>query len=217
MKIAVLGGDGFVGWPTVLHLSDLRHEVHIIDNLSRRWIDTELGVQSLTPMGSIQERCRIWKEVTGKTLNFHLLDLAKEYERLKSWLVENKLDGKDTAKKMEVMRGFGIPYTDEDIAGAAKAEAIEQEADRRTRRSEARIATLRQEMVEERRAAAVATETADRELQELRLQCREACAERDSEKITSTRLRRRARSSCRSAGGSGCRPCDSRWPPPRSR
>jgi UDP-sulfoquinovose synthase len=76
----------------VLHLSDLGHEVHIIDNLSRRWIDTELGVQSLTPMDSIQERCRIWKEVTGKTLRFHLLDLAKEYERLKSWLVENKPD-----------------------------------------------------------------------------------------------------------------------------
>jgi cytochrome c oxidase cbb3-type subunit 2 len=37
------------------------------------------------------------------------------------WLVENKLDGKDTVKKMEVMRGFGIPYTDEDIAGAQDA------------------------------------------------------------------------------------------------
>ena len=61
MRIAVLGGDGFVGWPTSLHLSNLGHEVHIVDNLSRRWIDTELGVQSLTPMDSIQERCRIWK------------------------------------------------------------------------------------------------------------------------------------------------------------
>jgi nucleoside-diphosphate-sugar epimerase len=43
VKIAVLGGDGFVGWPTSLHLSDKGHDVHIIDNLSRRWIDTELG------------------------------------------------------------------------------------------------------------------------------------------------------------------------------
>ncbi|MDZ7824878.1 MAG: NAD-dependent epimerase/dehydratase family protein [Gammaproteobacteria bacterium] len=51
MRIAVLGGDGFVGWPTVLHLSNLGHEVTIVDNLSRRWIDTELGVQSLTPDG----------------------------------------------------------------------------------------------------------------------------------------------------------------------
>src|SRR5690606_33636464 len=62
MKVAILGGDGFVGWPTSLHLSDQGHDVHIIDNLSRRWIDTELGVQSLTPMDSIQERTRIWHQ-----------------------------------------------------------------------------------------------------------------------------------------------------------
>ncbi|SFP42673.1 NAD-dependent epimerase/dehydratase family protein [Tranquillimonas alkanivorans] len=92
MKIAILGGDGFVGWPTTLHLSDLGHEVHIVDNLSRRWIDTELGVQSLTPMDSIQERCRIWREVTGRQIHFHLIDLAKEYERLKGWLAEHRPD-----------------------------------------------------------------------------------------------------------------------------
>ena len=92
MKIAVLGGDGFVGWPTVLHLSNLGHEVHIIDNLSRRWIDTELGVQSLTPMDSIQERCRIWKQETGNVIRFHLLNLATEFERLKQWLAEYKPD-----------------------------------------------------------------------------------------------------------------------------
>ncbi|WP_341211333.1 NAD-dependent epimerase/dehydratase family protein [uncultured Limimaricola sp.] len=92
MKIAILGGDGFVGWPTCLHLSEQGHEIHIVDNLSRRWIDTELGVQSLTPMDSIQERCRIWHEVTGRRLRFHLIDLAKEYERLKTWLAEEKPD-----------------------------------------------------------------------------------------------------------------------------
>jgi UDP-sulfoquinovose synthase len=90
MKIAILGGDGFVGWPTTLHLSELGHEVHIVDNLSRRWIDTELGVQSLTPMDSIQERCRIWHDLTGRRLNFHLLDLAREFERLKAWLSEHQ-------------------------------------------------------------------------------------------------------------------------------
>jgi UDP-sulfoquinovose synthase len=92
MKIAILGGDGFVGWPTTLHMSDLGHEVHILDNLSRRWIDTELGVQSLTPMDSIQERCRIWREVTGRKIHFHLLDVAKEYERLKGWLAQERPD-----------------------------------------------------------------------------------------------------------------------------
>ncbi len=92
MKIAVLGGDGFVGWPTSLHLSDHGHEVHIIDNLSRRWIDTELGVQSLTPMDSIQERTRIWKQETGRQIHFHLIDIAEDYEVFKRWLDENRPD-----------------------------------------------------------------------------------------------------------------------------
>ncbi|HDR29644.1 NAD-dependent epimerase/dehydratase family protein [Rhodovulum sp.] len=92
MKIAVLGGDGFCGWPSSLHLSNLGHEVHIIDNLSRRWIDAELGVQSLTPMDSIQERCRVWKEVSGQAIRFHLIDLAREYYRLRDWLAEERPD-----------------------------------------------------------------------------------------------------------------------------
>ncbi len=92
MRIAILGGDGFVGWPTSLHLSDAGHEVHIIDNLSRRWIDTELGVQSLTPMDSIQERLRIWHAETGRRIHFHLIDVAKEYQVFKQWLDENRPD-----------------------------------------------------------------------------------------------------------------------------
>ena len=92
MKIAVMGGDGFIGWPTALHLSDAGHDVHIIDNLSRRWIDTELGVQSLTPMDSIQERTRIWHAETGRRIHFHLIDLAKDYEILKQWLADERPD-----------------------------------------------------------------------------------------------------------------------------
>ena len=55
-KIFVLGGDGFCGWPTALHLSELGHEVVIIDNLSRRRIDAELGVHSLTPIAMVDQR-----------------------------------------------------------------------------------------------------------------------------------------------------------------
>ena len=51
-KVIVLGGDGFCGWPTSLHLSDQGHDVVIVDNLSRRNIDTELGCSSLTPIQS---------------------------------------------------------------------------------------------------------------------------------------------------------------------
>ncbi|MCY4143034.1 MAG: NAD-dependent epimerase/dehydratase family protein [Gammaproteobacteria bacterium] len=86
MRIAVFGGDGFIGWPTCLHLSNAGHDIVIVDNLSRRRIDTELGVQSLTPMDSIQERLRIWKEVTGRTIRFELLDIATDYFRVKRWI-----------------------------------------------------------------------------------------------------------------------------------
>ncbi len=92
MKIAILGGDGFVGWPTSLHLSSLGHEIHIIDNLSRRWIDTELRVQSLTPMDSMQERTRVWHQETGRRIRFHLIDLARDYELWKAWLAEHRPD-----------------------------------------------------------------------------------------------------------------------------
>ena len=86
MRIAVLGGDGFIGWPTTLHLSAQGHDLAIVDNLSRRWIDTELGVQSLTPMDSIQERQRIWRQTSGRVLHFEHIDVATEYERFKAWL-----------------------------------------------------------------------------------------------------------------------------------
>ncbi len=49
-KVIILGGDGFCGWPTCLHLSDAGHDVVMVDNLSRRNIDTELGCSSLTPI-----------------------------------------------------------------------------------------------------------------------------------------------------------------------
>jgi len=88
LRIAILGGDGFIGWPTALHLSNLGHDITIVDNLSRRWIDTELGVQSLTPMDSIQERIRIWRELTSRELHFELINVATEYERLKSFFAE---------------------------------------------------------------------------------------------------------------------------------
>jgi hypothetical protein len=51
-KVLVLGGDGFCGWPTSLYLSDRGHDVVIVDNLSRRNIDIELGCDSLTPIQS---------------------------------------------------------------------------------------------------------------------------------------------------------------------
>ena len=55
-KVIVLGGDGFCGWPTSLYLSDQGHDVIIVDNLSRRKIDLDLGCDSLTPISSPEVR-----------------------------------------------------------------------------------------------------------------------------------------------------------------
>ena len=92
MKVLVLGGDGFCGWPTSLHLSDIGHDVIVIDNLSRRAIDVELGVDSLTPITSMQERVKVWKEISGKTIEFVNLDLAKEYDRFAALLKSERPD-----------------------------------------------------------------------------------------------------------------------------
>lgn len=80
-KVFVLGGDGFCGWPTALHLSDKGHEVVIIDNLSRRKIDVELGCTSLTPISSPEVRVETWNSLTGNALRYVYLDLAAGVQR----------------------------------------------------------------------------------------------------------------------------------------
>jgi len=90
MKVIVLGGDGFVGWPTALHLSEKGHEVIIVDNLSRRNIDNELECESLTPIQPMGIRLQAWKEVSGKTIRFVLLDVAMEYDKLLGLFVTEK-------------------------------------------------------------------------------------------------------------------------------
>ena len=92
MRILVLGGDGFCGWPTSLHLSDRGHDVTIVDNLSRRMIDLDLEVESLTPIRPIGERIKVWQQVSGNHLGFVNLDLATEYERLVALLRELRPD-----------------------------------------------------------------------------------------------------------------------------
>ena len=90
MKVLVLGGDGFCGWPTSLHLSDIGHDVIVVDNLSRRAIDLELEVDSLTPIRPMGERIRVWKELTGKDIGFVNLDLAEEYDRFAQLLIDEQ-------------------------------------------------------------------------------------------------------------------------------
>lgn len=86
MRILILGGDGFCGWPTALYLSDQGHDVEIVDNLSRRNIDNELEVGSLTPIAPMSVRLAAWKEVSGREIAWHRFDVAENYHRLLSLL-----------------------------------------------------------------------------------------------------------------------------------
>ncbi len=87
-KVIIIGGDGFCGWPTTLHLSNLGYDVEIIDNLSRRKIDTSLQIGSLTPIRSISERISTWQKKTRKKIEFHNINIATEYRRFENLLKE---------------------------------------------------------------------------------------------------------------------------------
>lgn len=83
-KIVILGGDGFCGWPTALHLSAKDHDITIVDNLSRRLIDVELGASSLTPIKPIERRLEAWRRITDRRINFEKIDAAKDFSGLRS-------------------------------------------------------------------------------------------------------------------------------------
>ena len=76
MKIMVLGGDGYLGWPTALHLSERGHDVAVADNFARRQYDYELGAESLVPIEPLQTRIAAWQEVSGKRIGLYIGDLC---------------------------------------------------------------------------------------------------------------------------------------------
>jgi UDP-sulfoquinovose synthase len=77
VRILVLGGDGYLGWPTSLHFSARGHDVATVDNLVRRRYDTELGTSSLVPISDFDRRAAMWEEVTGRTIATHVGDLTE--------------------------------------------------------------------------------------------------------------------------------------------
>ena len=83
MRVAVLGGDGYCGWATALYLSKKGHSVAIVDNFIRRQWDRELGVQTLTPIRTLSDRLRVWRELTGKPIELFVGDVT-DYDFLSS-------------------------------------------------------------------------------------------------------------------------------------
>lgn len=81
MKVLVIGGDGYCGWATALHLSNRGYQVGILDSLVRRLWDAQLGSDTLTPIASIQQRLQRWHDLTGKSIDLFVGDITN-YEFL---------------------------------------------------------------------------------------------------------------------------------------
>jgi len=76
VRTLILGGDGYLGWPTALHLSAAGHDVAVVDNFVRRQYDAELGVESLVPVEPMPVRLRAWQEASGRRVWSYVGDLT---------------------------------------------------------------------------------------------------------------------------------------------
>jgi UDP-sulfoquinovose synthase len=74
-RFLILGGDGYLGWPTALHLSARGHEVGIVDNFARRRWHLQQSTESLTPIVTLTDRVEAWREVSGRELSVWIGDL----------------------------------------------------------------------------------------------------------------------------------------------
>jgi UDP-sulfoquinovose synthase len=75
-RVLVVGGDGYCGWATALHLSNLGYEVGILDNLIRRHWDATHRVETLTPIATIERRIAAWHRLTGRAIELFVADVA---------------------------------------------------------------------------------------------------------------------------------------------
>jgi UDP-sulfoquinovose synthase len=91
-KVVVLGGDGFCGWPTSLYLSARGHDVTIVDNQSRRKIDVELEVDSLTPIRPLSERLAVWEELSGNEIARQDFTVGRHYHRMLTLIEDEQPD-----------------------------------------------------------------------------------------------------------------------------
>jgi UDP-sulfoquinovose synthase len=71
MRVLILGGDGYLGWPTAMRFSARGHDVAVVDNFSRRRWHAQQGTDSLLPIRTLEERIAAWKEVSGNEVAVH--------------------------------------------------------------------------------------------------------------------------------------------------
>jgi len=75
--ILILGGDGYLGWPTAMYFSQRGYQVTVIDNYLRRSICQDWDVVMLYPVPNLIERAKIWYELTGREIKVVIGDLSE--------------------------------------------------------------------------------------------------------------------------------------------
>lgn len=75
MKVLILGGDGYLGWPTSMHFANEGYDVYSIDNLSKRKIESEHGVEPLNIIKPFNERVKAWNFNQEKKIKHYISDL----------------------------------------------------------------------------------------------------------------------------------------------
>jgi UDP-sulfoquinovose synthase len=105
VNILVLGGDGYLGWPTALYLSRRGHRVGVVDNFARRGYDFEMGVDSLVPVASLQQRVRRWREISGLSIEVFVGDLTDDS------FVDSTLDAFEPESVVHFAEQRSAPYS----------------------------------------------------------------------------------------------------------
>jgi UDP-sulfoquinovose synthase len=75
-RVLILGGDGYLGWPTAMYLSARGHEVAVADSFAKREWEREIGVAPLMPIGTLDERLAAWREISGRQIEMFVGDLV---------------------------------------------------------------------------------------------------------------------------------------------
>jgi len=78
VKILVLGGDGYLGWPTAMYFSARNHEVAVFDNFCKRGWELELNAQPLIPIATLRDRVNVWRDITSRAMSYFVGDLRDD-------------------------------------------------------------------------------------------------------------------------------------------
>jgi UDP-sulfoquinovose synthase len=88
MRVCILGGEGYLGWPTSLFLSSRDHDVLIVDNSVKRLWEAQCGVAPLVCIPTLEERIELWRDRTGRMIRYVKCDISTDYDILRAALLD---------------------------------------------------------------------------------------------------------------------------------